>query len=63
MYAELKISVIDVVMLRQRNVVRCDFYVPLRDGKIQMSELLTSLPTIRNSSLTAGCKVSFAHIL
>ena len=58
-----KVSVDDINVKGQRVLVRCDFNVPLQDGKItDENRLVASLPTIKKL-IADGGKLSFAHIL
>ena len=58
-----KVSVDDINVKGQRVLVRCDFNVPLQDGKITDENRLCSIPADnQNSSLTAAKVILCSHL-
>lgn len=58
-----KVSVDDINVKGQRVLVRCDFNVPLQDGKItDENRLVTSLPTIKKLIADGGKVILCSHL-
>ena len=58
-----KVSVDDINVKGQRGLVRCDFNVPLQDGKItDENRLVASLPTIKKLIADGGKVILCSHL-
>ena len=58
-----KKSVDDINVKGKKVLVRCDFNVPLQDGKItDENRLVAALPTIKKLVADGGKTVSYTHL-